>query len=169
MTAYRFRVKFDPDPTSLWRDVVVGSDRTLEEFQTTINTALGLDRGHLWFIGTDEDYWRSDVKYQCPQEFEEMSSSEPMRFDEETHNAGETTVGDMVEQLGLDDRDRICYGGARRKPRPLGRGGCQLYDYGDEWRFYAILKEIIGDRIDDTTPEIDEARGDGIEQYDPGR
>jgi len=24
MTAYRFRVKFDPDPTSLWRDIVVG-------------------------------------------------------------------------------------------------------------------------------------------------
>jgi len=153
MTAYRFRVKFDPDPTSLWRAVVVGSDRTLDEFQTTINAALGLDRGHLWFIGTDEDYWRSDVKYQCPQEFEDMPSSEPMRFDEETHNAGETTVGDMVEQLGLDERDRICY----------------LYDYGDEWRFYAILKEIIDVEGDDTAPEIGETRGDGIEQYGPSR
>jgi len=153
MTVYRFRVKFDPDPTSPWRDVVVGSDRTLDEFQTTVNAAIGLDRGHLWFIGTDEDYWRSDVKYQCPQELEEMPSSEPMGSDEETHNAGETTVGDMVEQLGLDERDRICY----------------LYDYGDEWRFYTILKEMIGDRADDTAPVIGEMRGDGIEQYGPGR
>lgn len=32
MTAYRFRVKFDPDPTSLWRDVVGGADRMLDEF-----------------------------------------------------------------------------------------------------------------------------------------
>lgn len=153
MTAYRFRVKLDPDPASVWRDVIVGSDRTLDELQATINAAMGLDRGHLWFFGTDEDYWRSDVKYQCPQVYEDMSSSEPIRFDEETHNAGETTVGDMVEQLELDERDRICY----------------LYDYGDEWRFYAILKEITDDEAGDTAPEIGEMRGDSIEQYGPGR
>lgn len=45
MTAYRFRVKFDPDPTSLWRDIVVGADRTIDELQSTINPAAGLDRG----------------------------------------------------------------------------------------------------------------------------
>ena len=33
MTAYRFRVKFDPDPTSLWRDIVVGADRTIAELE----------------------------------------------------------------------------------------------------------------------------------------
>jgi len=66
MTAYRFRVKFDRDPTSLWRDVVVGADRTVAEFQTAINAAVGLDQDHLWFVGTDEDYWNSDVVYQCP-------------------------------------------------------------------------------------------------------
>ena len=32
MTAYRFRVKFDPNPTSLWRDIIVGADRTIVEF-----------------------------------------------------------------------------------------------------------------------------------------
>ncbi|GAA0455800.1 hypothetical protein GCM10008985_09630 [Halococcus dombrowskii] len=37
MTAYRFRVKFDPDPTSLWRDVVVGADSTIVEFQSVIS------------------------------------------------------------------------------------------------------------------------------------
>ncbi|WP_434522245.1 hypothetical protein [Halorubrum sp. AS12] len=47
MTAYRFRVKFDPDPTGRWRDVVVGGGRTLDEFQATINDAMGLDRSHL--------------------------------------------------------------------------------------------------------------------------
>ncbi len=44
MTAYRFRVKFDPDPTSLWRDIVVGADRTITEFQSAINPAVGLTR-----------------------------------------------------------------------------------------------------------------------------
>ncbi|ELY80466.1 IS1096 element passenger TnpR family protein [Natrinema gari] len=77
MTAYRFRVKLDSDSTSLWRDIVVGSDSTLEAFQTTINAAMGLDQGHLWFFGTDDDYWRSDVKYQCSQEVEDMPSGEP--------------------------------------------------------------------------------------------
>jgi hypothetical protein len=56
MTAYRFRVKYDRDPTSLWRDVVVGADRTVAEFQTAINAAVGLDQNHLWFVGADEDY-----------------------------------------------------------------------------------------------------------------
>jgi hypothetical protein len=143
MTAYRFRIKFDPDPTSLWRDVVVGSDRTLDEFQGTINAAMGLDQGHLWFVGTDEDYWNSDVKYQCPEEFEDPQGGPAMGFGEETYDAGETTVGDVVDQLALDERDRLCY----------------LYDYGDEWRFYAILKEILDDERAERSPEVVESKG----------
>lgn len=153
MTAYRFRVKLDPDPTSLWRDLVVGSGRTLDEFQTTINATMGLDQGHLWFVGTDEDYWDSDVKYQCPQEFEDSRSGSVMGFDEETYDAAEATVGDVVDQLRLDERDRICY----------------LYDYGDEWRFYAILKDIVDDGPSDRGPEVVEESGDAVEQYGPSR
>jgi len=37
MTAYRFCVKFDADPTSLWQDIVVGADRTIAELQSAIN------------------------------------------------------------------------------------------------------------------------------------
>ncbi|PSP54893.1 hypothetical protein BRC82_07775 [Halobacteriales archaeon QS_1_67_19] len=151
MTAYRFRVKFDPDPTSLWCDVVVGSDRTLDEFQATINAAMGLDQDHLWFFGVDEDYWDSDVKYQCPEEYEDLPSGQPMRFGEETYNAGETTVGAMVEQLGLDQHDRICY----------------LFDYGDEWRFYAILKGVLDDEPDDKDPEVVKEKGEQVDQYAP--
>jgi hypothetical protein len=151
MTAYRFRVKFDPDPTSLWRDVVGGADRTLDEFQATINAAMGLDQDHLWFFGVDEDYWDSNVKYQCPEEHEDLPSGQPMRFGEETYNAGVTTVSDMVAQLDLDQYDRICY----------------LFDYGDEWRFYAILKEIIDDEPDDRAPEIVQEKGEEVDQYAP--
>ena len=61
MTAYRFRIKFDPDPTSLWRDIVVGADRTIAEFQSAINSAVGLDQGHLWFVGEGKDYWDSAI------------------------------------------------------------------------------------------------------------
>ena len=68
MTAFRFRVKFEPDPTSLWRDIVIGEERTLAEFQSTLNSAIGLDQDHLWFFGTDQDYWNSDVFYKLSAE-----------------------------------------------------------------------------------------------------
>lgn len=153
MTAYRFRVKFAPDPTSLWRDIVVGADRSLDELQATINTAVGLDQGHLWFVGTNEDYWDSDVKYQCPQEFEDSEGGPAMGFGEETYDAGETRVSDAVEQLGLDERDRMCY----------------LYDYGDGWRFYAILEEILDDEQAERDPEVVASKGGTVEQHATSR
>ncbi|MDL0135187.1 IS1096 element passenger TnpR family protein, partial [Halobacterium salinarum] len=73
MTTYQFRVKFEYAPTELWRDIIVGADRTLDEFQTVLNRAVGLDQDHLWFVGTDQDYWDSDVQYKCPSEFEQSS------------------------------------------------------------------------------------------------
>lgn len=41
MTAYRFRVKLDADLTALWRDIVVRGDRTIAEFQSVLNRAVG--------------------------------------------------------------------------------------------------------------------------------
>lgn len=151
MTAYRFRVKFDPDPTSLWRDIVVGAERTIAEFQSVLNPAVGLDRGHLWFVGNEEGYWDSDVKYQCPQEYEESLGADPVLRTERLEDAGETTIGEMTRQLGLEQYDRICY----------------LYDYGDEWRFYAILKEVRSDEPSDKEPEVVKENGDSVDQYNP--
>lgn len=147
MTTYRFRVKFEDDPTSLWRDIVVGEDRTLTEFQSVLNRAVGLNQDHLWFFGTDQDYWDSDVQYKRPEEIEQSAG----RFmgDEEEYDAGETTIGQMARQLDLEERDRICY----------------LFDYGDEWRFYAILKEINDDAPSDKEPEVVNEKGDPLEQY----
>ena len=150
MTAYRFRFKFDSDPTSLWRDVRVGTDRTLTELQSAINPAFGLDQGHLWFIGSDEDYWRSDVKYLCQQE-DGTPGAEPLRPGEQIERAGETTVGELADQLGLEQYDRICY----------------LYDYGDEWRFYGICKAVDHDATSDTEPTVVKEKGDTVEQYTP--
>jgi hypothetical protein len=147
MTTYRFRVKYEYDPTSLWRDIVIGADRTLDEFQTVLNHAVGLDQDHLWFFGTDQDYWDSDIQYLRPEEFAQ-SASESMRGGEE-YDAGETTISQMVRQLDLKERDRICY----------------LFDYGDEWRFYAILKELNTDEPSDRTPEVVKAKGEPVEQY----
>ncbi|MFD1571311.1 plasmid pRiA4b ORF-3 family protein [Halorubrum laminariae] len=152
MTAYRFRVKFDPDPTSLWRDIVVGADRTIAEFQSAINPTFGLDQSHLWFVGDDEDYWDSTVKYQCPQEYEESLGGDPVLRTERVENAGDVTIGEMTRQLGLEQYDRICY----------------LYDYGDEWRFYGILKEVLSEEPSDTEPEAVNEKGDSIDdQYEP--
>ena len=151
MTAYRFRVKFDSDPTSLWRDIVIGADRTIAEFQSVINPAVGLDQGHLWFVGNDEDYWDSAVKYQCPQEYEGSLGGDPILRTERIEDAAKTTIGEMTRQLGLEQYDRICY----------------LYDYGDEWRFYAILKEVLSEELSDREPDVVKAKGDSIDQYDP--
>jgi len=152
MTAYRFRVKFDPDPTSLWRDIVVGADRTIAEFQSAINPTFGLDQSHLWFVGDDEDYWDSAVKYQCQQEYEESLGGDPVLRTERVENAGDVTIGELTRQLGLEQYDRICY----------------LYDYGDEWRFYAILKEVLSEEPSDREPAVVNEKGDPIDdQYDP--
>lgn len=102
MTVYRFRIKFAPNPTSLWRDIVVGADRTIAEFQSAINPAVGLDQNHPWFIEEDEDYWDSEGKYQCPQEYEQLHSGGPRLRAERLENVGEVTLGEMARQLGLE-------------------------------------------------------------------
>lgn len=148
MTTYRFRVKLEYDPTSLWRDVVLGADRTLDEFQTVLNRSIGLDQDHLWFFGTDQDYWQSPVQYKRP---EEMEHPGPTMGDENEYDAAETTVGEMVRQLTLEAGDRICY----------------LFDYGDEWRFYGILKEVDEDAPDDHEPTVVNEKGAPVDQYVP--
>ncbi|WP_306061349.1 IS1096 element passenger TnpR family protein [Natronococcus wangiae] len=149
MTAYRFRVKLEWDPTALWRDIVVGENRTLAEFQAVINESIGLNQAHLWFFGADQDYWQSDVKYQRPEEDEDLPSGESMRWDETVSNAGETTITELASQLDLEVGDRICY----------------LFDYGDEWQFYGILKEIADDEPSDRRPEVVNEKGDPVDQY----
>lgn len=149
MPTYRFRVKYEHDPTSLWRDIVVGTDRTLDEFQTVLNHAVGLNQDHLWFFGTDQHYWDSDIQYKRPGEIEQ-SPGGLMRGGEE-YDAGETTIGQMARQLDLDERDRLCY----------------LFDYGDEWRFYAILKEIDEGGPSDKAPEVITEKGAPVKQYGP--
>ena len=66
---------------------------------------------------------------------------------------GETTVDELADRLGPDERDRICY----------------MYDYGDEWRFYAICKEIDEAGSSDEAPHVVDERGDVIDQYGRGR
>ena len=149
MSAYRFRVKFAADPRALWRDILIGGDRPLTAFQATINEAVGLNQEHLWFFGTDEDYWESSVTYMHPEEYEGFPSGGPMGREETVYNAAETTVTDMVTQLDLDERDRICY----------------LFDYGSEWRFYAILKETVEDEPGETPPEVTREKGGPVVQY----
>lgn len=149
MTAYRFRVKLERDPTALWRDIAIGEDRTLDEFQTVINGAVELDQAHLWFFGTDQEYWQSPVKYQRREEYEDLPSGGPMGRDEDVYNAAETTIAELIDQLKLVEGDRICY----------------LFDYGDEWRFYAILKDSIEDEPSDYPPTVVESKGDPVVQY----
>lgn len=151
MTAYRFRVKYDPDPTSLWRDVVVGANRTIQEFQAAINPAVGLGAGRRWFVGSGEAYWDSDVKYRCPHEREESPGGDPLFPTDRIEKAADTTIGEMTRQVGLEQSERICY----------------LYDYDDEWRFYAILKEVVGDESSRTEPHVVKAKGDPLAHEDP--
>jgi len=145
MAGYRFRVKLDAAPTECWRDIVVGSDRTLVDVQRAVNESMGLDQAHLWFFGRDEDYWRSSVKYQSPAEADDDFATP--RPDERLENAGTTTVAD----LELDVGDRICY----------------VFDYGAEWRFYAILKEIDESVSNDEEAAVEAEKGEQVDQYAP--
>jgi hypothetical protein len=147
MTTYRFRVKYEHDPRSLWRDIVVGADRTLEEFQTVLNRSVGLNQDHLWFFGTGQDYWNSEIQYKRPEEIEQSMS--PTLGDEVEYDAGDSTIGEMARRLDLAVGDRICY----------------LFDYGDEWRFYGILKAIEEDQPSDHDPEVVKEKGDPVDQY----
>lgn len=108
---------------------------------------MGLNQNHLWFFGTDQDYWGSDVQYRTPGEIEQSPSS--MLDDGDEYDAGETTIGQMADHLELDEGDRICY----------------VFDHGDEWRFYGIIKEIDGDRPSDIQPEVVAEKDDPVDQY----
>lgn len=151
MTSYRFRVKASWNPREIYRDIIIGSDRMLEDLHRAINTAFGLDSDHLWFFGTDQDYWQSRVKYLCPREFKsphpwgEWFEFFSGRVSEERHNAAEVPLRD----LNLDVRDRLC----------------SLFDYGDEWRFYLILEEKREDDPSDGAPILVKRKGDDIVQY----
>lgn len=147
MTSYRFRMKFASDPTALWRDIAIGGNRTIEEFQTVLNDSVGLDQGHLWFFGSDQDYWRSDVLYRRPGEID-LAPSPPLSGVDE-YDAAEATMSKVVRRLDLSEGDRLCY----------------VYDYGDEWRFYGILKEIDESAPDDREPAVVKQKGDPIDQY----
>ena len=103
MTAYRFRVKFAPDPMPLWQDIVVGVDRPIAEFQSAINPAVGLDQSHLWFIGNDEEYWDSEAK-SVPTGIRAMSGGPALRT-ERPENASEVTLGGMAQQFDLEQYD----------------------------------------------------------------
>ncbi|KXA96581.1 hypothetical protein AKJ37_04900 [candidate division MSBL1 archaeon SCGC-AAA259I09] len=149
MTAYKFRVKADWKPRDLWRDVVIGEDRTLRDLHEAINPAFGLDFDHLYFFARGQSYWDSEVRYVHRAEIENNPYDAIPEVDIDLRDADETSIHD----LGLKVKDRLCY----------------LFDYGDEWRFYMILKEKLEDEPSDKKPEIVKEKGEKIKnQYGPG-
>lgn len=67
------------------------------------------------------------------------------------YDASETTIGQIARQLELAERDRLCY----------------LFDYSDEWRFYAICKEIDEIKSSDKAPDVEKEHEDAVERYGP--
>jgi len=59
----------------------------------------------------------------------------------------------MARQMDLEKYDRLCY----------------PYDYGDEWRFYAILKDVLSDESDDMEPAVMNTEREAIDQYGSSR
>lgn len=74
-----------------------------------------------------------------------------MSREEAVYIAVETMIVDLATQLDLADRDRICY----------------LFDYGSEWRFYAILTAIMKDDPSDTASTVTNQKGNPVVQYPP--
>ena len=115
-----------------------------------INISFSLDFDHLWFFAKGQHYWDSPVKYRCPLEFEYpglwddmLDLFVPRR--EMKFNAADVTLG----ELSLSKGDRLCY----------------LLDYGDEWRFYMILTNIIAEGDSEMKPVEVNRRGDEVVQY----
>ncbi|KXB02426.1 hypothetical protein AKJ44_00515 [candidate division MSBL1 archaeon SCGC-AAA261F17] len=149
MPALRFRVKSAWNPRGLWRDIVIGENRTLEDLHRGINHGFGLDFDHLWFFARGQKYWGSGARFVHPVELEEAYYDEWPGVRGEARDAGETPLSD----LNLKVRDRLSY----------------LFDYGGEWRFYMILKGEIEDEPSDKEPEVVKGEGEKIEnQYGPG-
>ncbi|MFB6345118.1 MAG: hypothetical protein ABEK50_05005 [bacterium] len=152
MTTYRIRMKWEPDPTRLWRDVKLSSEHTLGDLARVFTPEAGLtDTAHLWFFGVGGKYWQSPVKYLCEREYREEKakrndSTHPvLADDDEIRNADETTL----EQLGLESGYRLTY----------------LFDYGDEWRFYGIVKNVSEEGDAEQAPEIVKRKGGYLNQY----
>jgi len=151
MVSLLFRVKAGWRPSELWRDIIIGVNRSLEDLQRAINISFGLDFDHLWFFAKDKKYWGSPVKYVCPREFKHHNPRDDM-FDlfqgrrKETFNAALVSLS----MLDLSKRDRLYY----------------LFDYGAEWRFYMILTKILEDGDSDMKPVEIRRKGGGVMQYD---
>jgi hypothetical protein len=152
MTSLLFRVKASWNPREIWRDIEIGVNRSLVDLQVAINTSFELMSGHLWFFSKDRDYWQSKIKYVCPLELkypspldDYLDMFQPRR--EERHNAADVTLG----ELDLSKGDRLYY----------------LYDYGDEWRFYMILKKVMEDGESELEPVVLKGKGEIFEyMYD---
>jgi hypothetical protein len=143
MAAYRFRIVAEADPMALWRDVVIGGDRTLADLQREINVAVGLPQYHLWFFGIGDAYWNSQVKYLRPDEYQRSDPSDPVTAGEMTYDAGETTIDAVVADLELSIDDFFCY----------------LYDYSNEWRFSLILRERRDEAAADIPAQVVDGEG----------
>jgi len=150
MVSLLFRVKASWSSMDLWRDIVIGANRPLEDLQKAINTSFGLDFDHLWFIAKGQEYWGSPVKYRSPIEFEYPDPWDGLldQFQgkaKEKFNAASVTLGELNLSVG----DRLCY----------------LYDYGDEWSFYMILRKVMGEESSDLEPAEVKRKGSDIVQY----
>ena len=144
MVSYLFRVKAEWDPRNLWRDIVIGGGRSLVDLHRAINASFEIGFDHLWFFGTNEDYWRSKMMYKSPMDFEFVP--EWMEFWDELSGRIEVEVnaaGVTIDELNLNVRDRLCY----------------LFDYADEWRFYLILKKRFEDESSQKEPVVVKGKG----------
>lgn len=149
MAFYRFRVASESRPESVWRDIVVGGKRSLAEFQSEIEQSFGMDQERSWFFGTNSDYWDSDVLYICPDVVEQTRGG--MDVGGKRHDASETTIGDIVRRLDLEQSDRICY----------------LFDFEAEWRFSATIEEIEVIGCSHKGPKVVDEKG-MLGHYGPG-
>ncbi len=149
MTSLLFKVKASWTPSRLWREIVIGANRSLEAFQKAVNRSFGLEFDHLWFMAKGVKYWDSPVKYLSPLELETQDTRGfALNFFHgraEEYNAAMVTLGELNLIVG----DRMCY----------------LYDYGDEWRFLIKLVCVNYDDSSNLDPIEVNRRGDDISEH----
>lgn len=96
-----------------------------------------------------QKYWDCKIRFVHEAELEENLYKDFPGLDITLREAANTTICDLY----LEVKDRLCY----------------LFDYGDEWHFYMILKEKMEGDPSDKEPEVVKEKGEKIKnQYGLG-
>ncbi|MCL2321172.1 MAG: plasmid pRiA4b ORF-3 family protein [Oscillospiraceae bacterium] len=152
--AYLFKVSLDKD---IWRTIRLSHEHTLEDLHLAIQDAFDFDNDHLYafYINgtskTGKEINGYPDRYGMFGVGEDFGMFEDIDEVEDDEDSGELTANKVkIEDLELHKGARITY----------------IFDFGDNWEFNIVVKQIDKDVPLPTEPEIVESKGESPPQYE---